>query len=214
YARSVPCARWFSLALLDRVAAELVAHSGEELARVGPAQTAVEAVIEREGDDRRGDVEVDGLVDRPASFARVLHEALNAGELGVLLECLRGQIEEPGADDGAVAPGLGDLVEVESELLPRAEDLESLGVRLHHPVLDPVVDHLDVVPRARGTHAAPALRLAGRECLQDGAQALDGLRLAADHHPVADRQTPDAAADADVDVVDTARLHQDRPALA
>src|SRR3546814_20031087 len=93
------------------------------------------------------------------------------------------------------------LVQVEAEFLLVPEDREAFRVRLHQPVLDAVVDHLGEVARADRPHVAPALVLAGRQGLQDRAQAVDCVLLAADHHAVALGQPPHAAAGAAVDVV-------------
>src|SRR3546814_11633759 len=72
---------------------------------------------------------------------------------------------------------------------------------LFRSVLDPVVDHLGEVARADRPHVAPALVLAGRQGLEDRAQAVDCALLAADHHAVALGPPPNAAAGAAVDVV-------------
>jgi hypothetical protein len=118
-----------------------------------------------------------------------------------LLERRVQQLEQPGADDGAVAPDAGDLVQVELELgLPH--HLEALRVRLHQPVLDPVVDHLHEVPGARPAHVRVAVRR--RERRQCRLERPHRLLLAAGHQAVADLEPPDAAGDADVDEVDPA----------
>ena len=81
------------------------------------------------------------------------------------------------------------------------EQLETLGVGLHHAVLDAVVDHLDEVPAAVPTHVVVAV--AGRgERSQDGADVLEGGALAADHEAVAHFEAPYAAAGAGVEVAD------------
>ena len=82
---------------------------------------------------------------------------------------LGGQVEQPGADHASAPPDLGDLDRVEVVLvvlgsLQRGvfgvvlhdvladvgdlQDVESLGVRGHDPILDPVVDHLHEVAGA------------------------------------------------------------------
>src|SRR5690349_1297181 len=101
-----------------------------------------------------------------------------------------------------------------------AQDVEPLRIGLHHPVLDPVVDHLREVARAYrpGMHIA-ALRariasftprrrrditLPRRQRIEDRIEMLDGRLLAADHHAIAFLETPDAAARPDIDVLDAA----------
>ena len=99
------------------MAAELIAHRGEELVRVGVGVTALETAQERERDDGGGHVEVHGLEDRPAPLAGVGDPRSDPVELRVLLERARGEIEKPRANDAPVPPDLGDLGEVELEVL-------------------------------------------------------------------------------------------------
>ena len=111
-----------------------------------------------------GHVAVDRLLDGPAALARVGDPALEVLEvLAVGLERAARQLEQPRADDGAVHPELGDRREVEL-VVARVQDLEALGVGLHHAVLDAVVDHLHVVAGARAADVeVAALRREGRE---------------------------------------------------
>ena len=117
----------------------------------------------------------------------------------VRLNARRGELEQPRPDHGALHPQLRDRGEVEL-VRGRVHDLEAFGVGLHEPVLDPVVDHLHVVP---GTRAADvevaALR---RQGLEDRLERLDGLTVAADHQAVPDLEPPDPAARPGIDVVD------------
>ena len=89
----------------------------------------------------------DRLLDRPAALAGVLHVAGDVLEAGVLLEGVGGQLEQPGAHHAALVPEVGDGRQVEVPL-GGLEELEALGVGLHHAVLDAVVDHLDEVAGA------------------------------------------------------------------
>ena len=99
------------------------------------------------------------------------------------------------------------------EILPRSSvvvrgvhDLEALGVRLHQAVLDPVVDHLHVVPGARTADVeVAALRGERREHRH---QRIDGRVVAADHQAVADLEPPDPARRPGVDVVDALVLER------
>ena len=100
------------------------------------------------------------------------------------------------------------------------QDVEALGHRLHHAVLDAVVDHLDEMAGAArpgmevalldaGVAAvAPAGRrdvaAAGRERLEDRVEPPHGRRLAADHQAVAALEPPHPAARADVEVGEAA----------
>ena len=106
-------------------------------------------------------------------------------------------------------------------MLALLEDVEPLGVRGHHAVLDPVVDHLHEVAGAvraavqvavlggcRRRRSRPGVRSAdstpGASVGEDRVEPLDRLVGAADHQAVAALETEDAAAGAAVDVVDPA----------
>ena len=119
-----------------------------------------------------GHVLVDGRLDRPAAFARIVDPALELFQLGVLLEGVDGQVEQPRAHDAAVLPDLADLLQVE-RVLRLFEHLEALGVGLHHPVLDAVVDHLDEV--AGAVRAAQAVAVLGRQRLDGWLDAREGF---------------------------------------
>ena len=102
--------------LEELVAAELVAQGGDDARREPAVVARLEAGEQRRGDDRRGHGPVDRLLDRPAPFARVLDVALDPLELVGFAERQLGEVEQPRAHDRAVAPQLGDLVQVEAEL--------------------------------------------------------------------------------------------------
>ena len=98
------------------------------------------------------------------------------------------------------------------------EDVQPLGVGLHEPVLDPVVHHLHEMAGATGAAMKPSLfglsgvagtaRRALRgihargEVVEHRLEPLDRLVVAADHHAEAALEAPDAAGDADVEVVE------------
>jgi len=73
------------------------------------------------GDDRRGDVEIDGFEDGPAAFAGVGYVGFETFEGGILFKGVGGEVEEPGTDDRANLPDPCDLgqVQVEDFLLSR-----------------------------------------------------------------------------------------------
>ena len=138
----------------------------------------------------------------------------------------RGQIEQPGTDDAATPPHLGNVGHVELEFLglghlgggAAAQDVEAFGDGLHHAVFDAVVDHLDkvagadrpgvqipllhplIAPVAAGCQRDAAL--AGGERGEDRVQMLERLARAADHQAVATLQPPHAAGGAAVEIVD------------
>ena len=90
------------------VAAELLAQGGEELGAKGAFLPGTEPLLE--GSGNRGDWhgKVDGLLDSPATLAGVLDEGLEAFKARVLAEGGGGKVEEPGANDGAMAPSFGN----------------------------------------------------------------------------------------------------------
>ena len=144
------------------------------------------------------------LDDRPATLARIGNPALHTGEVLALRECVDEELEEPRPDHRAIPPDPRDLCQVEL-VVAGMEDLEPLRVCLHEAVLDPVVDHLHVVPGARPAHVGVPI---GRcERVEDRLEGLDRLAVAADHEAVAVLEPPDAAGRAGVDVPETLRPH-------
>ena len=102
-----------------------------------------------------------------------------------------------------------------------SQNAHPFGIRRHDSILDPIVDHFDEMPGATRTAMQIALfggaakllscrracdvPAAGRQRGKDGIQTLNDRCLAADHHAVAALQSPDAAARADIDVVNSLR---------
>src|SRR5438128_2216407 len=100
------------------------------------------------------------------------------------------------------------------------EDIKTLGIGLHQAVLDAVMDHLDEMPGAAGAGmdialldpdiaavaAAGAQNVADprRQRLEDRIEPVDHGLVAADHHAIPALDAPDAAAGADVHVVQPA----------
>jgi hypothetical protein len=166
---------------LHGVAAELLAQGGVDLRRERLVLARGEPRKQRRRDRGRRDALVDRVEHRPAAFARVVDVAADLLQAGIFLEREHEQVEQPAPNDEPVLPQRGDAVEVERELRG-LHDLEALRERLHHPVLDPVVDHLHEVaaPTARRTRSpllgpGPQERLELPEC---------GF-VAAHHHAVA-----------------------------
>ena len=160
---------------------------------------------------------LDSGQDRPATLTGILYEAAVCGKVRVLKKRHRRQIEQPGGDHAATPPHLCHFVEVEIIARDAAEDIEALGVRLHHPVFDAVVNHFDEMAGAGGTTVqisvlnrarfplAPRCALdlshSRSQRLEDRIEALDRFHLPADHHAVAAIETPDAAARPHVNVM-------------
>jgi hypothetical protein len=189
--------------------AELVSQRGVHLGRKRVLAAGREPLVQRGADDRRRDALVDGVLNGPAALAGVLHPGLESLEIVALhLEGPRGQLAEPRADHRALHPQMRDLGVVQL-VFAGVEQREPLRVRLHHPVLHAVMDHLHVVAGAGRAEVAPArsvLVVLGRgEHVEDGPKPLDRLVVASDHHAVADLKAPHSAAHTDVDVVDALR---------
>src|SRR5260370_34849541 len=78
-----------------RVAAELVTQRGEHAPRERIRIARVEPTEQRQRDHRRRDVLVDGGLDRPPAFARIVDPALVVLQLEVLVQGVYGQVEQP-----------------------------------------------------------------------------------------------------------------------
>ena len=176
-------------ALLE-MAAEGLAHRGEDaVAEVGLAARG-EPVEERGGEHRHRHALLDRGLHRPPALARVAHVAGVLVEARRLVQRLRAvrsrsheEMTEPrrqsSADRGDV-----ELVLVEVGVAQRRrlgvrllrvqadvrvlEDVEALGVRLHQAVLDAVVDHLHEVAGAGRAAVQPALLLGRASPLRPG----------------------------------------------
>jgi hypothetical protein len=109
-----------------------------------------------------------------------------------------------------VAPGLGEAGEVDVELGPRGEQREALGERLHHAVLDAVVDHLGEVAGAAGPAMQPAALGIGREQLGERLEDLDRFRRAAKHQAIPALESVHAPGDAGVDVAQSLLRQRER----
>src|SRR6266404_769265 len=177
--------------------AELVPQRSRDLSREVDLVSGGEPREERRGDHGCGNALRDRLVDRPAAFARILDVRRDVVQVAaVLLERRMEQLEEPRADDGAVAPDPRDLLQVELEL-GVLHDLEALRIRLHQSVLDAVVDHLHEVACSR--RADVRIAVLRRERFEDRLEALHRFGIPADHQAEADLETPDPARYARVD---------------
>ena len=185
----------------------------------------------------RRDALIHGRLDGPASLAGVRDAAPEVCQGGIGQHGVRGQVEQPRGDDAAATPYLGHVGQVKvvavqlrvaqgaglgvdgdgrGTCVGMMEDVESLRVGGHDPVLDPVVDHLHEVAGPARTAVEVALlgRAAtglaplrprcgpdpGGERPEDGVQPLYCLVWPADHQAVASLQAEDAAAGAAVDV--------------
>ena len=166
------------------VATELLAHRGQHPVREVGLAARLEPV------EQRGDSTWTGTpssiaasaVQRPSPESDT--RPSNSASVGRLRERVRGEVEQPRRDHAPPAPHLGDRGRgrgrTGSTAGPAAawsrrrasrrlrcrrsaccEHVQALGVRRHHPVLDPVVDHLHEVAGA-GRPAVEVALLRGR----------------------------------------------------
>ncbi len=175
----------------DGVPAELVAQRRHDLHRRAVLLPAGEPRVERRRDHGQRDRVVHRGLDGPAPLAAVLRVPAQPRQVGVLLQRVDHQVQQPGADDRALLPAAHHRGDV-GHHVGRLEQLPALGVGLHEAVLDAVVDHLGEVPgsdRAGVDEAAVAL---GLEHVEERLHERDLLGSAADHEAVALGQPPDA----------------------
>src|SRR2546423_10989507 len=190
-----------ALVLLHGVTAELIAERGRDLHRVAVFLPGHEPREEGVRDGGHGHAVGHGLEHGPTALARVLDPAPDVLQVApFLLERALRELEQPRPDDAALEPYGGDLPKVEIEFA-RVQKLESLAVRLHHSVLDPVVDHLHEMPRAALSEGRPAVR--GRERMEHGFRDRDRIGGPAHHQPVAVLESPDPPRHADVEEAKT-----------
>src|SRR5437773_3912095 len=143
----------------------------------------------------------DRFLDGPSTLTGVRDPAFDVRQVGsLLIECALRELEEPRAHDASLQPDARDTLHVDLEFA-RVDELETLAVSLHHPVLDPVVDHLDEMARAALSEMRPAVRR--RERVEHRPRALHRACLAADHHAVAVVESPDPPGDSDVEIVES-----------
>src|SRR5680860_486812 len=98
------------------------------------------------------------------------------------------------------------------ELLPSAEDLKTLRIRLHHPILNPIVNHLDEMPSTRRSHMPPSPIRGGRQRLQCRPYPIYGTSRAPYHQTVPLLKPPDAATHSCVHKLQTLVLYLLSPA--
>ena len=158
----------------DRVAAELVAERRGDLRG--------ELISSRDAKRAKSDAAITGagtfsliaslIVQRPSPESST-YGAMSSSFEPCCSKAACSSSSSQRANDRAVAPDAGDLVQVEV-VLGVLHDLEALGVRLHQAVLDPVVDHLHEV--ARAGRADVRVAVLGRERLEDRLEPLRPAR--------------------------------------
>ena len=139
------------------VAAELLAHRRQHLLGEGVVLARAEAGVERRGQHLGRHRLLDRRLDRPAALAGILDVAGEARQrrrprparsrsgraarTRSRCRAARPRRCRPGRARSAGSPASCLRVDV-------AQDVEALGIGLHHAVFDAVVDHLDEMPGA------------------------------------------------------------------
>ena len=78
---------------------------------------AAEPLVQRQRNQRHGRPQINRLVRCPASLARIGDIGRDFAELLIVLQEARNQVQQPAAEDRAIAPRFGDGGEVYCELL-------------------------------------------------------------------------------------------------
>ena len=125
-------------------------------------------------------------------------------QVGVLLEGLGQEVQEPGLDDRPLSPGLDDLAGFLNQI-GGLQDGIALGQRLHHSVLDAVMDHLGVVSGTGAACVNQAELALGLQGVEYGLNPGNILVRSTDHQGVAVLPAPDAIGGAHVDQADALR---------
>src|SRR5712691_4152460 len=105
------------LVLLLRVPAELAAHRVQDLAGELAERAGLEPLDQRGGDHRGGNALVHRGQDRPAALAGVGDPSGEVVQLRGPGQRVGGQVDQPGPDDRAAPPDLGDLRHVDVVLV-------------------------------------------------------------------------------------------------
>src|SRR5580704_17684550 len=82
------------LRFFHRVPPELIPQGSENLRAVRLVLARSEPRLERQRDDRRGDILIDGGLHGPPAFARVGDPALDRLQIAVVLQCALEKLEE------------------------------------------------------------------------------------------------------------------------
>ena len=77
------------------MSAELIAQGCQHAGGIILLVTTGEAHLQRKGDDRSGDIEIDGFENGPTAFARVCDPGLDVFQFGIFVECVGGEVEQP-----------------------------------------------------------------------------------------------------------------------
>src|ERR1700730_12292837 len=169
---------------------------------------------------------IDGRLNRPSSFARVLNKPSKVIKVRIFGQCHCRKVEEPRTDHAAPSPKFGNVRQIEfvpisvGQPLQRCspQNIESFGVSLHQPILDPVMDHLYEMPGTRRSAIQKALfrgtlelfasrrgrkiALTRSKCRKDGLEPFPRFAIYSDHQTVSAFDSPNASARPRIEIMD------------
>src|SRR5260370_35397062 len=149
--------------------AKLITHRRQKLIREIVLTERTESLIKRRSQHRSRNSLNDPGLDRPAPFTRVRNSADQTPHLRILEQRSRSKVQQPRGNDASTPPNLGHIRQIEVVLIMfRIAQRRSLSIDLsrmlanigsfqhtkplrvsrHHPILNPVVHHLDEVSTA------------------------------------------------------------------
>src|SRR3984893_7970709 len=138
------------------VTAKLVPHGGKHFFGKRVLFSRTKASKEGSAEHLSWSRLIDGRLNRPSSFAGVLHTPSEVIKVRIFCQRHCRKVEEPRADHAAPSPKFGYVRQI--EIVPisvgqpiqrcSAQNIEPLGVSLDKPIFDPIVDHLNEM---RGT---------------------------------------------------------------
>src|SRR6266850_8111691 len=156
---------------LFRVAAELEAHSRQDLGSKVAFASRQESLVERFGEHGSGRARFDPGENGPAAFTRIGNAAGETLESRLLEQGNGSEIKQPGCDNAAAPPDFGYVGEVEIVLvvfgiaqwrgfgvgfmmllahIGMLKDIEAFCVSGHQSIFDSVVDHFHEMSGAGG----------------------------------------------------------------
>src|SRR5258708_4933159 len=160
-------ANLFSLSdRLLKMTAKLIPHRRQKLIREVSFTARTEALIKRRSQHRSWNAFIDPSLDRPAPFARIRNSPTELRHLRILEQRSRSKVQQPRSNHASTPPNLSHIRQVEVVLIVlRIAQRRSLCVDLrrmladigalqhtkplrvsrHHPILNPVMHHLDEV---------------------------------------------------------------------
>src|ERR1700756_267850 len=138
---------WINL----HVSTKLITHRRQHLFGKGMLLPGAKTGEQGGSQNFCGNSFLDCSLDRPSALSRVLNHSSEFCQLRIFSQRHGGQIEQPGTDDTPTSPELRYIsrIEIVSESLRQSlrrgapQNIEPLGIGLHHSIFDPVVDHFN-----------------------------------------------------------------------